>query len=265
MTSTTGSNSRLAAFTLIEIMVVIAIIGLLMALVIPILGKIGENSKVTSCKAQIADICSAIEAYRTAFGPYPKDFLEDFSYLPTESGTKQEQERLKSTAVLILALTHSHIDDPDTVSSCPCRGTGPFFDALKLGDNVLRLTSPNLPDLSASEKDPYRYSFLTFESIGEPPKPGRPAFIFVDPWGNPLVYDEKRAFKNHVDGKPSLHDDYENEDHVGITFMAGGSPANDPAFAVPFLLYSFGPNGVDDTHEASEIGEVIHGDDIGNW
>jgi len=58
-------------FTLIEIMVVMVIIGLLVALVAPnIMGR-GDQARVTTAKAQMRQISSALDMYRLDNSHYP--------------------------------------------------------------------------------------------------------------------------------------------------------------------------------------------------
>ncbi|XOZ34183.1 type II secretion system major pseudopilin GspG [Halomonadaceae bacterium KBTZ08] len=64
-------TNRSRGFTLIEIMVVMVILGLLIALVAPnIIGR-GDDAKVTTAKAQLRNISSALDLYRLDNGHYP--------------------------------------------------------------------------------------------------------------------------------------------------------------------------------------------------
>ncbi len=251
-------------FTLIEIMVVVAIIALLMALTIPIVGRIGGSARIATTQARITDVSRAVEMYKSVFGVYPRDYIEGFSYDASESESESTQIRKKSTAVLILALTHSHVDEPTSMANCPCKGRGPFFDQVKLGENALLLEGDNIETVGLPTQ--YQYSFLTFTSIGEDDMPGRPAIILIDPWGNPLVYDEKMAYRNRIDGNPSEPLQYSGADRVGVAYLEGGTyQSGDMAYKQPFLLFSYGPDGVDNTHHGSLPDNIRHGDDLGNW
>ena len=60
-----------AGFTLIELLVVLMIIGLLAALVGPNLMKRGEQGKVSSAKAQIQMLNTALDMFKLDVGRYP--------------------------------------------------------------------------------------------------------------------------------------------------------------------------------------------------
>ena len=69
------NSSRLdrAAFTLIELLIVIAIIGILAALLIPVGGAIKENAKKRRAATELSQIETAIERYKAKYGFYPPD------------------------------------------------------------------------------------------------------------------------------------------------------------------------------------------------
>jgi len=246
-----------------EVMVVVSIIALLMALVIPILGRTGDQAKIATCRQLIASLNSSTEAFAAAFGYYPKDYMASWSYVASESGTNPEQCRRKSTGLLLLALTHCHIDNPSNGATCPCKGAGPFFDSIKLGDNTLRIDGKDFTS-SQVNASPYKDSFIAFTTFGWSGSSGKPAIQLVDPWLHPLVYDEKRAFVNYKNNIQTSGD-YEKTDYCGVVYVPGADYTTDMAYKRPFLLYSLGPNGVDDTDGKSTTSEISHGDDIGNW
>ena len=62
------------AFTLVEILVVIAIIGILAGLAIPAITIALSKGKVTAIKSELNSISSAIEKYEQKYGDYPPDF-----------------------------------------------------------------------------------------------------------------------------------------------------------------------------------------------
>lgn len=64
-------RQRRAAFTLLELLVVLLVLGLLAGLVAPqILGRVGE-AKTTTAKTQLALLATALDSYRLDNGDYP--------------------------------------------------------------------------------------------------------------------------------------------------------------------------------------------------
>lgn len=64
-------KQRRAAFTLLELLVVLLVLGLLAGLVAPqILGRVGE-AKTTTAKTQLALLATALDSYRLDNGDYP--------------------------------------------------------------------------------------------------------------------------------------------------------------------------------------------------
>lgn len=60
-------------FTMIELLTVIAIIGILMALLLPVLANVRRNAKETATRSLIKSIETAIAAYEFDWGVYPPD------------------------------------------------------------------------------------------------------------------------------------------------------------------------------------------------
>jgi len=73
MNNTGHLSQRRAAFTLIELIVVIAIIGILATLIIPVVGVVNKRKKISTAQAQLKAIEMAIDGYKTKLGFYPPD------------------------------------------------------------------------------------------------------------------------------------------------------------------------------------------------
>lgn len=65
--------SRTRAFTLVEMLLVIAIIGLIAALIGPQIAKSFQKSQVQTTKAQIENLATAIESFYTDNARYPTE------------------------------------------------------------------------------------------------------------------------------------------------------------------------------------------------
>jgi len=66
-------RNRAAAFSLIELIVVISILALLAALIIPISGKVAEKKQIALAQTELNVVKSAIDEYKTKLGFYPPD------------------------------------------------------------------------------------------------------------------------------------------------------------------------------------------------
>ena len=70
--TTTAPISRRSAFTLIELLTVIAIIAILMGLLFPAIGTIKESARKTQAKNDVTNIVAAVKQYYTEYGKYPQ-------------------------------------------------------------------------------------------------------------------------------------------------------------------------------------------------
>jgi len=62
-----------AAFTLIEVLVVIAVIGIIAALILPAAGGIKASMMRKKAQSELSQVVLAIEAYKDKYGHYPPD------------------------------------------------------------------------------------------------------------------------------------------------------------------------------------------------
>ena len=71
MKTTSQSRSAAHAFTLVELLTVIAIIAILMGLLFPAIGIIKEQARKVQAKSDVTNIVAAVKQYYTEYGKYP--------------------------------------------------------------------------------------------------------------------------------------------------------------------------------------------------
>ena len=73
MNSATFCQSRRGGFSLVELLVAIAVIGILLALLVPAVQSAREGARRTQCNNNLHQIGLALELHAEQFGEYPKD------------------------------------------------------------------------------------------------------------------------------------------------------------------------------------------------
>src|SRR5258705_12013029 len=69
-----------AAFTLVELLVVIFIIGVLISILVPMVSSIRRKAQAADSLAQIAVLRGAIEAYQQTYGAYPGPLRDEIMF-----------------------------------------------------------------------------------------------------------------------------------------------------------------------------------------
>lgn len=122
---------RTLAFTLIELLTVIAIIAILMGLLFPAIAIVKEQARKAQAKADVTQIVSAVKAYYTEYGKYPPTSTtasnnEDI-ILGESTGATDTNEKLFNTLRSINAA-------PNTDYALNPRRIN-FFDGKSVSDN----------------------------------------------------------------------------------------------------------------------------------
>ena len=101
------------AFTLIELLTVIAVIGVLSAILIPTVAKVRSNAKRTQAKAQISQLTLALTMFKQEYGYFPvipqNKLNGDLAYNATTISDKARQ-------MLMLELLTGRDADPSTTT-----------------------------------------------------------------------------------------------------------------------------------------------------
>jgi general secretion pathway protein G len=81
------TQSRRQAFTLIELLLVLVILGILAAIVVPKFSGRTEQARITAAKTQIATFKTALDAFEVDNGYYPRgnDGLQELIHQPSNA------------------------------------------------------------------------------------------------------------------------------------------------------------------------------------
>jgi len=118
-------NSTVLAFTLVEMLLVLVIIGLLAAIVYPNLAPRGRDSRIKATKVQIAAFTEALDTFQIENGHYPHA-LNDLVQRPGDAANWHGP------------YVHKIPKDPwehDYIYVCPGKHNSTEFDLMSLGED----------------------------------------------------------------------------------------------------------------------------------
>lgn len=223
---------NLRHFTLVEMLTVIAIIGILAGLIIPTVIIAQNRGRETQAKTDIASIMTAIKQVKT-----------DYNRILVKSGSSYYAGGQEVT-------TESFSCSGDHGNHTVAKLTGNAYDAF-----IAELTVPKnaeLPTAMTQRFNKRRKVYLDPKNGFDPSADYNSAAnlekLFRDPWGNPYVV------------------------YIGVeTGHELKMSGNSVTVAGDAAIYSYGPNGTDDHGCNSELDACISSgnhknhDDIASW
>ena len=199
--SSPQSKLQLRAFTLVELLVVIAIIAILAAMLLPVLNRVKEQTKVNQAKLDMSQLATAIQSYHSTYSRYPVSASamaksvankEDFTYYdgsPINAPFVGYDAPNSEVIAILMDYTNAFIGNPFTGTAWP-------------NPNINHQKNPQLLHLLSAKPSGWN------PSLGQPPLSGVDTnMVYRDPWGSPyyismdLNYDDKcmdAVYRNQV-------------------------------------------------------------------
>jgi prepilin-type N-terminal cleavage/methylation domain-containing protein len=199
---------RPQAFTLIEMLVVIAIIAILAGILLPALGAVKTRAKIKQAQMEMANLVAAINAYEKEYNRYPgstkveQNGNPDFTYGAAGVLTGKNYE--KDNSLVMRILLNRMDEEPDPVMKADIKGRNPrnmsFFDAKMVPDEQSGISTRD--------------------------------FVFRDPWGSPYI------ITIDLDDNNKCRDGYYCK--IGGPGFVGTAAPYD--FSGSVMVWSFGPD-----------------------
>lgn len=165
MNTTIKQSTDARAFTLIELLIVVAIIAILAAIAVPNFLEAQTRSKVSRVKADQRTMATAIEAYRVDTNSYPPDGndIDPFNYANYDVAARQIP--LTTPIAYITSIPHdvfhtSVMTNPMLLALFPSP-TGPYTFAYLNYGNYYGIPMPAVPE-PANAGEPKNWAFVSF-------------------------------------------------------------------------------------------------------
>ncbi len=223
------------SFTMVEMLVVIAVIGILAGILVPVLGNATNKARITQARADINNLMTAIKSYESTYNSLPCAYEKNHkaSTKDGEKGFAKENNYL---------FWHGYFDNsgqPDNTAK-DSKAYDIFMQELAQVDMIPEKDGGVAPLATANwvsngSEHYYNNRGLKLLEVSQ----NFPEKGFVDPWGNRYAI--------------ILNDGYAKN---GIIFQRGQSSDRQKLYLKKdfetkkllgdIFVYSFGPNGIDD-------------------
>jgi len=222
------------AFTLIEILLVIAIIGILAAMVMTVIPKMLTWGKVTKAKTEMSQMVTAIERYESVYSHLPT--TNTFKGTVTWGGSVLANAGFSGAA------------------------TNPNSEVMAILRNVtdVSVTDVNRNSQMNSQKTVFLFPNLSSDTSS----PGLgPDLIYRDPWGNPYV------ISINLNADTGCEDAFYRQAAISGGGLKGLVLQADANYSCRgrIMVWSAGPDGKIDNSGTVKANEGVNKDNVLSW
>ena len=226
------------AFTLVELLVVIAIIAILASLSMVAINKVRERGRITEAKREINALKNAVVEYHADTGRYP---VSDAAIASAAKGdfTYDGTSLNNSEVMAVLMDRERYMDGTPTIDAGHLKNTKQksYLSAVPMADAV------NLPGLG-------------------------PDLVFRDPWGHPYIISLDLNYDENC--RDAIYSKSKVSKESGATGFNGLLNPSDPTGASDdfqyrggVMVWSLGPDGKADTNAPANTS--VNKDNILSW
>jgi prepilin-type N-terminal cleavage/methylation domain-containing protein len=222
------------AFSLVEILIVIGIIGVLAALMLTALPKAQERGKISVARMEMASLRMAIIGYYNAYGRFPMPSTSisgDFTFGPSGMGSTAGTYTANNSEVMAILM------DMDRLS------------------NAKHAVNPRKLSFFTAQHT----SYTNAHGLG-------PDFVLRDPWGNPYIisidFDYNNRCEDAVYGNAVVSADPANST-AGYNGLVRTPPSNVYECPGQIMIWSMGPDGQASTTVPANAG--VNKDNVLSW